>query len=166
MKKLFFVSYIVFAGCNAPQPAPAPEKRADSLVPPATVHLSPERLLADSADLHFTDKGSFWMMYFREGLACMDYYPQCGSCFKTDIRGQTIRLYWNTALSGKACVDLDARFKDVASPKPGEVFAELRVADDSHFMVSYHYQAWIDSMNAREARYIDTLFPRWFERMD
>ncbi len=113
----------------------------------------------------WTDKGSFYALFFDTNKVEFAFNPSCGYCFPSKIIDNEIIFYW--ALNPNCTFDrgLERKYPNIKNPKIGEPFGKIKMLSDTTFMIEYYYKDWVKKMNEDEYKTIDTLFPSYFYRI-
>ena len=120
-----------------------------------------------SGNYNFTDDGSFWLLYFKNGNIAFDFGPNRGHEFLAKkINNRKIIFYFDNKRTCGYDKDFELKFKGIKSPIVGKPFGELSIISDSTLSIKYYYQDWVNNINAINYEYIDTLFPKNFKRIN
>jgi len=118
-----------------------------------------KQVYEDGNGTKWTDKGSFWWLYFASGKVFFDFNPSCGYWFPAELKSDKIIFYWARNRDCTFDRGLNATFKGVESPESGKAFGEICLINDTTIRINYFYKDWVKRVNEAERESIDTLFP-------
>ena len=172
MKTLIFITTIAIFSISCPSIISKPKntkklttekkkKKKDSIKPYSKdIHL----LETDSIIIFWTDKGSFYALYFKPGKVYFQFFPMCVYWFPTKIVDNEMIFYWEINEDCTFDIGIKRKYPDVKNPEIGKPFGKIKVINDTTLFISYYYIGWVKMMNKKQSRSIDTLFPAYFYR--
>ncbi len=116
--------------------------------------------------IYWTDKGSFYALYFKANKVYFQFNPSCLYWFPSKIINNEIIFYW--ALIPNCVFDrgLEKTYSNIENPELEKPFGKIKLLSDTTFFIEYFYNNWVKKVNEEQYKYIDKLFPSYFYKKE